>query len=206
MSKTTLLNIDCMEYMKGCEDNAFDLAIVDPPYGITTWSASGNHSISKEEINKLKQWDNLPNQDYFDELFRVSRAAIVWGGNHFLDFLGKSTTVIIWDKKNRDCHFSDAEIAWTNIKNGKVTIFDEYIKESGGKVHPTQKPVCLYDWLLSRYSEPGQRILDTHLGSGSSAIAAHYFGVDFVGCELDADYYKSASERFNQATKQKSLF
>lgn len=201
-----LLNCDCMTYMKGLEDNAFDLAIVDPPYGITTWSASGNHSISKEEINKLKQWDNLPDQEYFNELFRVSKAAIVWGGNHFFDFLGKSTTVVIWDKKNRNCHFSDAEIAWTNIKKGKVTIFDEYTKESGNKIHPTQKPVKLYDWLLTNYAEKGQRILDTHLGSGSSAIAAHYFGVDFVGCEIDVDYYKAARERFDNETSQEAMF
>lgn len=114
-----LYNSDCMEVMKSMPDNWAGLAIVDPPYGITTWSASGNHSISKEEIDKLKKWDDLPNQKYFDELFRVSKAAIVWGGNHFLNFLGKSTTVIIWDKKNRNCHFSDAEIAWTNIKKAK---------------------------------------------------------------------------------------
>lgn len=201
-----ILNIDCMEYMKSLDDNAFDLAIVDPPYGITTWSASGNHSISKEEINKLKQWDNLPDQEYFNELFRVSKAAIVWGGNHFFDFLGKSTTVIIWDKKNRNCHFSDAEIAWTNIKKGKVTIFDEYTKESGSKIHPTQKPICLYEWLLEKYSQPGQRILDTHLGSGSSAIAAHYGGFDFVGCELDKDYFEASQKRFERETAQISMF
>lgn len=201
-----LLNIDCMEYMKTCKDNEFDLAIVDPPYGITTWSASGNHSISKKEIDKLKNWDDLPDQRYFDELFRVSKAAIVWGGNHFFDFLGKATTVIIWDKKNRNCHFSDAEIAWTNIKKGKVTIFDEYTKESNGKIHPTQKPICLYEWLLNKYSKFGEKVLDTHLGSGSSAIAAHYYGVDFVGCELDKDYFEAAQQRFDDQTRQKAMF
>jgi len=201
-----IINVDCIEYMRSCKDNAFDLAIVDPPYGITTWSASGNHSLSKEHIDKLKKWDSLPSQEYFDELFRVSRAAIVWGGNHFLDYLGKSTTMIIWDKKNRDCHFSDAEIAWTNIKKGKVTIFDKYTKESGGKIHPTQKPVILYDWLLHKYANKDSRILDTHLGSGSSAIAAYYFGCDFVGCEIDEDYYIASRERLEKETKQTQLF
>ena len=200
-----IINVDCIEYMRSCKDNAFDLAIVDPPYGITTWSASGNHSLSKEHIDKLKKWDSLPSQEYFDELFRVSRAAIVWGGNHFLDYLGKSTTMIIWDKKNRDCHFSDAEIAWTNIKKGKVTIFDKYTKESGGKIHPTQKPVILYDWLLHKYANKDSRILDTHLGSGSSAIAAYYFGCDFVGCEIDEDYYIASKERLEKETKQTQL-
>jgi len=201
-----IINVDCIEYMRSCKDNAFDLAIVDPPYGITTWSASGNHSLSKEHIDKLKKWDSLPSQEYFDELFRVSRAAIVWGGNHFLDYLGKSTTMIIWDKKNRDCHFSDAEIAWTNIKKGKVTIFDKYTKESGGKIHPTQKPVILYDWLLHKYANKDSKILDTHLGSGSSAIAAYYFGCDFVGCEIDEDYYIASKERLEKETKQTQLF
>jgi len=195
-----------MEYMKTCKDNEFDLAIVDPPYGITTWSSTGNQSISKKDIKKLKNWDNLPDQKYFDELFRVSKAAIVWGGNHFFDFLGKATTVIIWDKKNRNCHFSDAEIAWTNIKKGKVIIFDEYTKESNGKIHPTQKPVCLYEWLLNKYCKFGERVLDTHLGSGSSAIAAHYYGVDFVGCELDKDYFEAAQARFNDSTRQQAMF
>lgn len=201
-----LLNIDCMEYMKTCKDKEFDLAIVDPPYEITTWSASGNHSISKEEIDKIKKWDKAPDQKYFDELFRVSKTAIIWGGNHFLDFLGKATTVIIWDKKNRNCHFSDAEIAWTNIKKGKVTIFDEYTKESGRKIHPTQKPICLYEWLFNKYSKVGERVLDTHLGSASSAIAGHYYGVDFVGCEKDKHIFEAAKQRFNDQTRQKAMF
>jgi len=205
MHNLTLINGDCMDYMNSCEDNAFDLAIVDPPYGITTWSASGNHSISKEDIDKLKKWDSLPSDKYFNELFRVSKAAIVWGGNHFLDYLGKATTVIIWDKKNRDCHFSDAEIAWTNIKKGKVTIFDKYTKESGNKIHPTQKPIILYEWLLGNYAKPDQKILDTHLGSGSSAIAAHYFGCEFVGIEIDKDYFDASVERITEQTKQMGL-
>jgi len=201
-----LLNMDCMEYMKGCEDNAFDLAIVDPPYGITSWSSTGNQSIKEDQIQKLKNWDNLPNQEYFAELFRVSKSAIVWGGNHFLDYLGKATTMIVWDKKNRDCHFSDAEIAWSNIPKGNVRIFDKYTVANGNKIHPTQKPVILYEWLLNKFAKPTDRILDTHLGSGSSAIAAHYFGCDFVGMEIDKDYYDAAVKRFNAETAQLDIF
>ena len=192
--------------MKDCEDNAFNLAIVDPPYNITSWSSTGNQSIKEDQIIKLKKWDIAPQQEYFDQLFRVSKNAIIWGGNHFLDYLGKATTMIIWDKKNRDCHFSDAEIAWTNIKKGNVRIFDKYTVENGNKIHPTQKPAILYNWLLAKYAEPGQRILDTHLGSASSAIAAHYFGVDFVGIEIDEDYYKAACDRFERETAQQDMF
>jgi len=200
-----LLHTDCMEYMKGLDDNAFDLAIVDPPYGITSWSSTGNQSIKEDQIQKLKRWDYLPDQQYFDELFRVSKAAIVWGGNHFLDYLGKCTTMIVWDKKNRDCHFADAEIAWTNISKGNVRIFDKYTVQNGNKIHPTQKPVVLYKWLMDKYTKQGDRILDTHLGSGSSAIAAHYGGFDFVGMEIDLDYYNAACKRFDAETSQLAM-
>jgi site-specific DNA-methyltransferase (adenine-specific) len=138
---------------------------------------------------------------------RVSIDQIIWGGNYF--GLPKSRHFIVWDKKQPIKHFARCELAWSSLeKNADVFEYPYFgnINSDVTRFHPTQKPVKLYDWLLTNYAEPGQRILDTHLGSGSSAIAAHYFGCDFVGCELDEDYYKAACERFDQETKQENLF
>ena len=210
-----LLNIDCMEYMATQPDNAFDLAIVDPPYGInfgefnrTNKDAKGNRY--KADKYKNSNWDaGIPNQKYFDQLFRVSKEQIIWGGNYFpyiWNYGGKG--FIYWHKGNPVDNFSDGELAWTSFdKVAKQFAFNYYGNVEGGtaskgRIHPTQKPVKLYEWLLTNYAEPGQRILDTHLGSGSSAIAAHYFGCDFVGCEIDPDYYQAAKERFDNETRQ----
>lgn len=214
-----LLHIDCMEYMATLPDKAFDLAIVDPPYGIgfgeynrTNKDAKGN----RFKANKYKNsgWDaDIPSDSYFVELMRVSKNQIVWGGNYFpfvWGFGGKG--FIYWHKGNPVNNFSDGELAWSSFdKPAKQFAFNYYGNIEGGtsqkgKVHPTQKPVKLYEWLLTNYAKPGQRILDTHLGSGSSAIAAHYFGVDFVGCELDADYYAAACKRFDNETSQAAMF
>ena len=203
-----LLNIDCMEYMKGLEDNAFDLAIVVPPYGI----GAGKMQQGKWGASRLekKDWDSaIPAPEYFNELKRVSKNQIIWGGNYF-PIVWPSRCYVIWDKgagfRGRD--FAECEMA-TLSKDGNAKIFTYDPLARGdykGKIHPTQKPVKLYQWLLDNYSEKGQRILDTHLGSGSSAIAAHYFGVDFVGCELDEDYYNAARKRFDIETSQIDLF
>ena len=214
-----LLNIDCMEYMKELEDNAFELAIVDPPYGIgfgefnrTNKDSKGNRH--KADKYKNSGWDSgIPTDDYFDELFRVSKNQIIWGGNYFpyiWNFGGKG--FIYWHKGNPVNNFSDGELAWTSFNRpAKQFDFNYYGNIEGntnqkGKIHPTQKPVKLYEWLLANYAEKGQRILDTHLGSGSSAIAAHYGGFDFVGCELDEDYYKAAKARFDNETAQRAMF
>ena len=207
-----LLNTDCMEYMSTQPDNAFDLAIVDPPYGID--AVSNINTITGGTKHKQKDWDaSSPEQEYFDELFRISKNQIIWGANYFMSKIAKDTPCwIFWDKNNGESTFADGEMAWASFKTPvrmiKVHWCGSAAKyETGGnKIHPTQKPVKLYDWLLANYAEKGQRILDTHLGSGSSAIAAHYYGVDFVGCELDEDYYKAAKERFNEATRQQTMF
>lgn len=213
-----LLNMDCMEYLRECEDNAFDLAIVDPPYGIgcakTINIPNSKRGFSGERIHAEKKWDDdIPPVEYFNDLRRVARSSIIWGGNYFTEHLPPQKGWIFWDKKEtkeQGSNFSDGEMAWTDT--GKVTrLFQhgwiglDYCNQPEKKIHPTQKPVKLYNWLLTNYAKPGQRILDTHLGSGSSAIAAHYFGVDFVGIEIDEDYYKAACERFKRETAQLDL-
>lgn len=202
-----LLNIDCMEYMKGLEDNAFELAIVDPPYGIG--AANMQMGKGKNKQWKKKDWDSCaPNAEYFDELFRVSKEQVIWGGNYFA--LPLTGGWLFWDKmRDKDLSFADGELAWTSFLNvlKKAPIrFDGFIGADIVRIHPTQKPVKLYEWLLKNYAKEGDKILDTHLGSGSSAIAAHYGGYDFVGCELDEDYFKAATNRFDHETKQKALF
>ena len=205
-----LYNIDCMEYMRDQPDKAFDLAIVDPPYGIgaaemTMGRGSGN-DLGKHQ---KKNWDcSIPSREYFEELTRVSCNQIIWGGNYFLDFLGKSPCMLVWDKKDYNSDFADGELAWTSFRGG-LKIFTRARGSENAhrwKIHPTQKPMRLYQWILTNYAKPGQRILDTHLGSGSSAIAAHYFGVDFVGCEIDEHYFNLAKQRIDQETRQIAMF
>jgi site-specific DNA-methyltransferase (adenine-specific) len=199
-----LLNMDCMDYMAGLPDKAFELAIVDPPYGI---GMDGNNNWSGSKHEK-KQWDiGAPDVSYFHELQRVSKNQIVWGANHFIERLAiGSPCWIVWDKKNDGFSFADAELAWTSFAT--AIRFFRYARgqQTDLRIHPTQKPVALYEWLLTNYAKPGDHILDTHLGSGSSAIAAHNLGFDFVGMELDADYYAFAVKRFEQHKAQASLF
>lgn len=199
---TKLLNIDCMDYMATQPDNAFDLAIVDPPYGIGEKFKGGNSGELQFNEVVEKGWDKVPDVHYFRELQRVSKNQIVWGGNYF--DLPPTRCVIVWDKLiSEDFSLAMLELAWTSFD--KLAKIYKLPKPKNGKIHPTQKPVKLYAWLLRNYAEKGQRILDTHLGSGSSAIAAHYYGVDFVGCEIDKDYYQAACERFDNETKQMGL-
>ena len=206
-----LLNCDCMEYMATVPDKYFDLAIVDPPYGINaskgTWGSSNKGKVT--DYGK-KDWDKeIPSDEYFLGLQRVSKNQIIWGGNYF--GLKPSSCWLVWDKLN-SADFADCELAWTSFESAvrKFTyrwngMLQQNMKDKKIRIHPTQKPVALYNWLLTNYAKKGQRILDTHLGSGSSAIAAHYFGVDFVGCELDKDYFEAAKARFDMATKQLAM-
>lgn len=210
------LNEDCMEVMKRYPDKYFDLAIVDPPYGIS------QPAFRKESNNKATETKNYhnavynqpaPDKSYFDELKRVSINQIIWGANYYNSFLHNSKQWIFWDKGTEKTQWGDGELAYTSFKGAmKKFQFDwngmiqGNMKNKEIRIHPTQKPVTLYRWLLENYAQKGQRILDTHLGSGSSAIAAHYFGVDFVGCEIDKDYYEAAVERFNRETKQIAMF
>ena len=210
---------DCMEYMATLPDKAFDLAIVDPPYGI----GMDGGSIGKGNQFAKKCWDKeTPKIDYFNELMRVSNIQIIWGGNYFCDKLPISKGWIYWDKMQDGFGktFSTGELAWTSVDipmkqiryqwQGNYCGFEgnTTTKTKTGElnIHPTQKPIKLYEWLLTNYAKPGQRILDTHLGSGSSAIAANNMGFEFVGCELDDDYFKSACSRIEQAGSQGKLF
>jgi site-specific DNA-methyltransferase (adenine-specific) len=204
---TQFLNVDCMEYMKNCGDGFFDLAIVDPPYGIGM--SGGNVGYKGFNDFERKDWDNCtPSPAYFEELMRVSKTQIIWGGNYFN--LRPSRCFIVWDKgegfKGRT--YAEGEMAWCSLDaNAKIYKRDPLARgDYKGKIHPTQKPTNLYKWLLKNYAEPGQRIIDTHLGSGSSAIAAHYFGCDFTGLEIDKDYFDAASARFDKATAQLAMF
>ena len=202
--------IDCMEYMATLPDKAFDLAIVDPPYGIARFGnrVEVSNRICKEA--KINKWDIKPPDEYFAELFRVSKNQIIWGANNFN--LPNTEYFIVWDKHQTVENFASAEYAWTNCKM-PAKVFHYSIhqvmsdrKEECGKIHPTQKPVALYEWLLGTYAKPGDKILDTHLGSGSSRMAAYNLGFDFVGCEIDEDYFKAQEERYQAHIAQQSLF
>lgn len=199
--------MDCMEAMRQMPDKAFGLAIVDPPYGI----GMDGGTVGYKGFNNFekKDWDkNIPPQEYFDELFRVSQNQIIWGGNYFP--LPPSRCFLIWDKGegfyNRT--YAEGEMAWTSFdKNVKLFKRDPLCSgDYRGKIHPTQKPVALYEWLLRNYAKQGDKILDTHLGSGSSRIAAYNLGFDFVGYEIDPDYFKAQEERFKKHTAQVRLF
>jgi site-specific DNA-methyltransferase (adenine-specific) len=203
-----LLNIDCLQYMATLPDKAFDLAIVDPPYenkdaiGLVN---SNGHVAHRKEYHLFN--NVMPPQEYFAELKRVSKNQIVWGGNYF----GIKGGVIAWDKEGTA--FGEGEVAICSTHHSvrffKYTwngMLQENMKNKENRIHPTQKPVALYDWLLRNYAKQGQRILDTHLGSGSSAIAAHYFGCDFVGCEIDTEYFNAAKARFDRETRQVAMF
>lgn len=197
-SDIKLFNMDCMEALREMEDNQFDLAIVDPPYGIGDKFKGGKSG--KMQFNEVvdKGWDVAPDDEYFKELMRISKNQIIWGGNYF--DLPPTRCFIVWDKKiSADFTLAMAELAWTSFdKLAKIY----RLSMSETKQHPTQKPVKLYKWLLSKYAEKGQAILDTHLGSGSIAIACWDLGFDLCGYELDEDYYKAALNRLEEHKRQ----
>ena len=196
-----------MELMARYPDNHFELAIVDPPYGIGDKFKGGNSG--KMNFNEVveKGWDNeTPSKEYFNELKRVSKNQIIWGGNYFLDNLGNTRCFICWDKKiSEDFTLAMAELAWTSFDK-LAKIFRMSVPKTGGKIHPTQKPVKLYEWLLMNYAKEGDKILDTHLGSGSIALACHNLNFDLTACELDKEYYKAAMKRLKQHQQQLTMF
>tara|TARA_R100001460_G_scaffold553_8_gene2720 strand:- start:227 stop:841 length:615 start_codon:yes stop_codon:yes gene_type:complete len=203
----TITNEDNMQLMARYEDNYFDLAIVDPPYGIgDKFKGGGTGKMNFNEVVH-KGWDlERPSKEYFDELFRVSKNQIIWGGNYFFDNLQSSRCFIVWDKKvSEDFSLAMAELAWTSFDK-LAKIFRMSVPKTGGKIHPTQKPVKLYEWLLMNYAKEGDKILDTHLGSGSIAIACHNLGYDLTACELDKEYYDAAMKRIEQHKAQQRLF
>lgn len=202
-------NMDCMEAMRKMPDKCFDLAVVDPPYGIKINMNAGRKKGAKNQKRTKKDWDNkIPTKEYFDNLFRVSKNQIIWGGNYFPLPLTRSW--IVWDKHiPEELSFSSAELCWTSFDR-KTLIADIPYNGAIGRsgeytIHPTQKPVALYAWIFQRYAKPGDKILDTHLGSGSSRIAAYDAGLDFVGYEIDKEYFDKEEERFAAYTSQTRL-
>ena len=208
---TSITNEDNMQLMDRYEDNYFDLAIVDPPYGIDLANmnmGAGNkkkHSRKKSRGFENKDWDiQTPSLEYFKDLQRVSKNQIIWGGNYFP--LGTCYGFCVWDKGSPDgMSFSDFEFAWHSFKK-VARLFKYSTYREKNKIHPTQKPVKLYEWLLMNYAKEGDKILDTHLGSGSIALACHNLGYELTACELDKDYYDSAIKRIEQHKQQIRLF
>ena len=203
-----ITNEDNMELMARYEDNHFGLAIVDPPYGINIQNAGGSPKHLGFKKYTKKNWDNeTPNQKYFDELKRVSKNQIIWGANYFVEYLSQGTMGwIFWYKGQQGLTMSDGEIAYSSFQKATrmININRCQIKIDGA-IHPTQKPVKLYEWLLMNYAKEGDKILDTHLGSGSIAIACHNLGYDLTACELDKDYYDATIKRINQHKAQLRL-
>ena len=205
MPNIELLHIDCMEYMNGLPDKAFDLAIVDPPYGIDRGETFGGKNWKEYE---KKDWDKSPPPaDYFKELKRVSINQIIWGANYYPAHLDASMGWVFWDK-GQDLAMSDGELAFSSFDKAlrRVVINRGHNGEFGGLLHPTQKPVKLYRWLLHNYAKHGDKILDTHGGSRSLAIACHQMDFDHVSCEIDLDYHNDSVKRFKEQTMQGDLF
>ena len=203
----TITNEDNMELMKRYEDNHFDLAIVDPPYGI---GESSNDNKSRSKLGKSKDYgnkkwdDNAPNKEYFTELKRVSKNVIIWGANHFIENIpnANSSCWIVWNKENGENDFADCELAYCSFKSAvrKIDLrwhgmLQHDMKNKEVRIHPTQKPVKLYEYVLTKYAKEGDKILDTHLGSGSIAIACHNRNFDLTACELDKEYYTKMSNK-----------
>ena len=200
----TFYNADNLEIMRGMKDNEFDLAIVDPPYGI------GISSNPVRQRHEKKNWDNaIPTLEYFEQLFRVSKNQIIWGGNYFP--LKPTQCFLIWDKKQpHDFSLAMCEMAWTSFSKPAKICRLSVLKEKN-KIHTTQKPIALYDWIIKNYAKPGDKILDTHLGSGSIAIAIEKanringMGLQFTGIELDEEYYNAALQRFKIFAMQQTI-
>ena len=204
-----ITNEDNMELMKRYEDNHFDLAIVDPPYGNKRNFDGGqkSHGWGNFDKNKADEWNKAPSIEYFEELKRVSKNQIIWGGNYFSNLLENTQCWLIWDKGQRGFSLADGEMAWTSFnKATRIKTIHRVVANQENKIHPTQKPVKLYEWVLYNNAKEGDKILDTHLGSGSIAIACHNLKFDLTACELDKEYYTKAMERIEAHKKQLTLF
>ena len=213
MTDIQLIHKDSLQALKGYSDNHFDVAIVDPPYGIDDKmhrSSLGKVGGGEFENYSQKRWDKqTPTQNYFDELMRVSKNQIIWGGNYFLDFLPSTRGIICWDKEKCVPNFSAWEMAWTSFDVVARIVKHRhhgFLTSDNVKIHPTQKPIKLYEWLLENYTSEGDLILDTHLGSGSIAIACHQMKRKLIGYEIDAEYYEKACKRFEEQTMQQALW
>lgn len=224
IENSVLYNTDCVRGMQIYPDQYFDLAICDPPYGIGIAKRNGSIGQKKGQgkITKYnsKNWDlQIPNQDYFKELFRVSKHQIIFGGNYFTEYLPPSKGWIVWDKRQPEgVSFAMAELAFTSIDKsvkmfscsraliGNKVSNNPQIAKAHAKTHPTQKPIILYEWILKNYAQPEDKILDTHVGSGSSRIACYLNGFDFTGYEIDKEYCQSQEVRFKNEISQQRLF
>lgn len=211
-SEIKLYNQDCLEAMKQMPDKAFDLAIVDPPYGDSVVSG-GYMNNAATGVAKVKQYNKAvwkqqaPTQEYFKEINRVSKNQVIWGANHY-GMMQPSSCWIVWDKQNTG-YYADCELAWTSFKTAvrKFTfmwngMLQGNMKDKEHRIHPTQKPVALYRWIITNYAKEGNKILDTHLGSGSIAIACYDMGFDLTGYEIDKDYYDAAVKRLDNHKRQ----
>ena len=200
--------MDCMEGMEQFPDQYFDLAVVDPPYGIENGSKACSRITKYGNMKTVN--DAIPQKEYFEELFRVSKNQIVWGYNHLSNMLPATKEFLFWYKHQPVDSYSDGELAWTSFKKTAkcfdYPFFGTIGADAGKRIHPTQKPVALYAWIFKNYAKPGYKILDTHLGSGSSRIAAYDAGLDFIGFEIDKEYFEKQEERFNAHAAQTSLF
>jgi len=223
--KSVVYLMDCMDALRQNPDNYYSLALVDPPYGIGAGKAQNNTAMQRIKAEGKSKagrgwklyadtdWDNeIPTFEYWEQLFRVSKNQIVWGGNYFTEYLPPSMGWIMWDKGQRDFSLADGELAWTSF-NKALRIFEmsrgkalAKNNEQGGRFHPTQKPIFLYEWILANYAKPNDLILDTHLGSGSSRIAADKAKLHFTGCELDPEYFYNHCKRFDNYSNQQTLF
>lgn len=216
-------NMDCMEGMRGFPDGYFDIAVVDPPYGINLFSKdflSRSRYALAWDYKKYAGGDlRAPEPEYFRELKRISQNQIIFGANHFMDSMAEGLGIasspcwIVWDKENGGSSFADAELAYTSFKTATrmfrfrwAGMLQGNMKEREARIHPTQKPVALYDWIFENYTQRGQKLIDTHVGSGSSLISAHYHGLDYVGFELDPDYFRAAEERIRRDTAQLTIY
>lgn len=218
MLESGFWNCDCIDAMREFPDKFFDLAIIDVPYGIGE-DGSKNHTRGKLAISKnYKAFagndEKCPDKEYFDELFRISKNQIIWGANHFISKIPfDSSCWIVWDKQNGATDFADCELAWTSFESAvrKFTyrwqgMLQENMKNKEERIHGCQKPIALYTWLLQNYAHRGDKILDTHVGSASSLIACHRMGFEYWGFELDADYFRAASERIAKEKSQLTIF
>jgi len=216
IGKATLYNIDCMELLKATPDKFYDLAIVDPPYGIhKKLKAGANYQTKSNKFALMyeeKNWDKeTPQKEYFDEVIRTSKNQIIWGGNYFTDKLPPSRGWICWDKEGDAMTTVNNELAWSSYDKA-MKMFRRFhgldkgfMNKEGANIHPTQKPVALYRWLLKSYAKPGDKIIDTHVGSASSLIACYELGFDYMGFELDKWYFDKATERLEQVKNQISI-
>lgn len=200
-----LYNADCLEAMKSMNDNQYDLAIVDPPYGLAESGAHSHISGSRKLYSdKMEKWDQRPDQEYFDQLLRVSKNQIIFGMNYFIDKLPVSRCFIVWDTTQRGLSFSQAELAWASFPEMCKVV--RISNNQPDRIHRCQKPIRLYEWILSNYAKQGDQILDTHLGSGSIAIACHNMRFDLDAFEINSEYYQAAQDRLQDHQNQLQLF